>query len=372
MFVKKLTGFVLGVVLAMFRKYPFLGYAVSIVGLAAYTGLLFFLLNAPLSGSPFDSIFSSLGRQSSTGTDSFKPIWTSTDSGQTWKQMDFSANLENYYALLVCPSTLNCYGISRNDYVLTTSDGGQNWSEKPTGLNLSLVNISCGDTLNCLALSEDEQGVAAINTGDGGKTWKIAARNISTWQISGLACPSVKLCLGVGEKGQILASTDLGQSWTKQNSGTDSHLESISCVSNSNCTVIGTSATILTTGDGGQHWNKGQTSFTGALSAVNCPSVQTCFILGYNSNTTRVITTDDSGQTWSTLSSTLPDGNMAFTCTSTSTCLVGSFSGGIKATDNGGKSWTDRKASDAYEFDAISCPSKTICYALTYSDNYDD
>jgi photosystem II stability/assembly factor-like uncharacterized protein len=356
----------------MFRKYPFLGYAISIIGLAAYTGLLFFLLNAPLSDSSFSPLFSSSRGQSQPSSDSYKPIWSSVDGGKTWKPLAASGNLENYYQSLVCPSTLNCYGVSDSDYVLTTSDGGQSWTEKPTGLNFTLVNISCGDALNCLALGEDEQGVAAIDTTDGGKTWKLASKNIAPWEISGLACPSAQLCLGVGEKGQILATTDLGQTWSRQDSGSESHLAGISCVSNSNCTIVGTSGTILTTADGGQHWNKGQTSFTGTLSEIDCPSAQTCFILGYNNNNTKIITTGDSGQTWTTLSSTLSGENMAFTCTSASTCLVASDSGGIKTTGDGGKSWVKQDTGEAFGFYSISCPDKTTCYGITYSDIYDD
>ena len=58
----------------------------------------------------------------------------------------------------------------------------------------------------------------------------------------------------VGEAGTILYSSDGGNNWLPQMSGTDQHLYSISVVDQSKSWVVGRGGKILKTTNGGTNW----------------------------------------------------------------------------------------------------------------------
>jgi photosystem II stability/assembly factor-like uncharacterized protein len=58
----------------------------------------------------------------------------------------------------------------------------------------------------------------------------------------------------VGEYGTIVRTTDGGNSWTIQSSGTTQTLWAVSFTDSSNGTAVGEVGTILRTTDGGGHW----------------------------------------------------------------------------------------------------------------------
>ncbi|MCH8038848.1 MAG: hypothetical protein IH977_00700 [Nitrospinae bacterium] len=68
----------------------------------------------------------------------------------------------------------------------------------------------------------------------------------------------------MGEGGTILATTDAGQTWTKQTSGTRIRLQAVAFVSPTQGWAVGRDGTILITTDAGQTWTP-QTSGTRAL-----------------------------------------------------------------------------------------------------------
>src|SRR5258708_26081639 len=60
--------------------------------------------------------------------------------------------------------------------------------------------------------------------------------------------------VAVGDAGTIVRTTDGGQSWTLQSSGTTRDLRGVSFVDADTGTAVGFSGTILRTTDGGQTW----------------------------------------------------------------------------------------------------------------------
>ncbi len=74
----------------------------------------------------------------------------------------------------------------------------------------------------------------------------------------------------VGTDGAIVATTDGGQSWKQQRSGTDRHLAGVVFVDQRQGWVVGEGATILHTEDGGATWGK-QDNFVGFDPTVITP-----------------------------------------------------------------------------------------------------
>ena len=58
----------------------------------------------------------------------------------------------------------------------------------------------------------------------------------------------------VGGNGTILQTTDGGENWTDQASGTSAALHSIALTNEQHGTIVGALGTILTTADGGATW----------------------------------------------------------------------------------------------------------------------
>jgi photosystem II stability/assembly factor-like uncharacterized protein len=102
----------------------------------------------------------------------------------------------------------------------------------------------------------------------------------------------------VGDYGTILRSTDGGDSWEAQPSGTINALASIHFFNDRLGVVVGERGTILRTTDGGITWTLQSCPTTSDLKGVAFPSRDTpgvVFAVGYNAT---VLRSDDQGQTW--------------------------------------------------------------------------
>ncbi len=108
-----------------------------------------------------------------------------------------------------------------------------------------------------------------------------------------------------------------------------------------------------------------------SLNGVACPSATTCFAVGVlGSSTGSIDVTANGGTTWTT--QTVPAGTGALAgiaCPTTSTCeAVGqstSSRGIVLGTTNGGTTWTAQSVpSGSVALDGVSCPSAANCVAV--------
>jgi hypothetical protein len=89
-----------------------------------------------------------------------------------------------------------------------------------------------------------EVGTVLTST-DGGINWTVQSAGTNNW-LYGISCPTENLCVVVGNSGTVLTSTDKGMIWTLQSAGTNNYLDDISCLNN-RCIVVGQAGNILTT-----------------------------------------------------------------------------------------------------------------------------
>src|SRR5271166_4690549 len=82
----------------------------------------------------------------------------------------------------------------------------------------------------------------------------------------------------VGDAGNILHSTDGGEHWQQQKSGTEAELISI-YGSDSQLWIVGAAGTILHSTDDGEHWQLQTSGITLQLSSV-CASASQLWIVG--------------------------------------------------------------------------------------------
>jgi photosystem II stability/assembly factor-like uncharacterized protein len=99
----------------------------------------------------------------------------------------------------------------------------------------------------------------------------------------------------VGNNGLILRTTDGGQNWVPQASGTTSQLRAV-CFRDANTgTVVGDQGTILRTTDGGQTWVSQTSGVPEVLLGLSCTDAQTATSVGALGV---ILKTTDGGQNW--------------------------------------------------------------------------
>lgn len=103
----------------------------------------------------------------------------------------------------------------------------------------------------------------------------------------------------VGYSGTILHTTDGGQNWRTQRSGTDGYLLDMHFADRYRGWAVGQEGIILRTTDGGAFWQKQSSGTTDMLLSINFIDEQVGWITGLGGdNEGRLLRTEDAGETW--------------------------------------------------------------------------
>jgi photosystem II stability/assembly factor-like uncharacterized protein len=283
----------------------------------------------------------------------------------------------------------------------------------PQGATNGLTGILCPSTRECLAVGE--AGVVLVST-DGGLTWRarrgplergtgpvypcpsgftpppgahlpFVCRILVDPTLEGVACPTRKDCLAVGEAGNIVSSADGGLTWQSRPSGSYDALHGIACPTSADCVAVGGNgpdvwvgngdevehsqpATVLTSTDGGAGW-KSRASGTGdytALYGVACPTRKDCLAVGGGTlGGGTILASSDGGTTWqSRLSGSKAVLLDAIACPTSRDCLVvgsggANGAGTVLASSDGGVTWQSRRSGTDQTLVSITCPTSTDC-----------
>src|SRR5256714_2445451 len=98
-----------------------------------------------------------------------------------------------------------------------------------------------------------------------------------------------------GDNGTIIRTTDGGNSWVIQSSGTTNTLYGVSFTDVNHGTAVGAAGTILRTTDGGNTWSNQTSGTTNGLLAVSFTDSNTGTAVGENGI---IVRTTDGGNTW--------------------------------------------------------------------------
>jgi photosystem II stability/assembly factor-like uncharacterized protein len=96
--------------------------------------------------------------------------------------------------------------------IFYTTDGGKNWEEQPSGINLLLTEVDFVDRLHGWAVGE--RG-AILHSEDGGKTWKMQQSGVS-YPLFDVDFIDQRKGWAVGHWGTILFTDDGGQHWSER------------------------------------------------------------------------------------------------------------------------------------------------------------
>src|SRR5262245_54438010 len=99
----------------------------------------------------------------------------------------------------------------------------------------------------------------------------------------------------VGYYGTIVRTTDAGNSWTIQSSGTTQNLWAVSLTDVNNGAAVGEGGTIVTTMDGGDHWVTRASGTTFQLRGVSFTNASNGTAVGEGGT---IVRTTDGGNSW--------------------------------------------------------------------------
>jgi len=218
-------------------------------------------------------------------------ILMTTNGGTNWNIIPSGTNVSLSDILFFNPN--NGMLIGDNGTIKKSTDGGLNWFDINSGVSLRLQRFSFIDSNNGWICGD---GGLILKTTDGGDTWNIQATLPAYYLLdiwfndvnTGWVCTSFngeiwKTTDGgnnwsykyetpsnerlhriqfvndiegwaVGEWGLILKSTDGGESWFEQNSGTGEAMFGLFFTDNLHGFAVGKGENILRTTDGGNNW----------------------------------------------------------------------------------------------------------------------
>ena len=250
----------------------------------------------------------------------------STDSGQTWKQLDI--HYDNYRAMHFVNNNTG-YVLATTGNIYKTVDEGNSWQTLSTKIannyySIWFVNETVGFVSGYYGY--------ILKTTDGGISWeKKNSKTINT--LNKLYFLNEKTGFAIGKEGTICKTTDGGESWKGSTIYLSAELKSIFFIDGLNGWILAEPGMVYITSDGGNSWN---------LNCGNCISSTTSFwffdknngrTFGINDNIT-----SDGGKTWTNIAAT----NNRFTsvsfCDTLNGWAIGNY-GRIAKTVDGGNTW---------------------------------
>lgn len=145
-----------------------------------------------------------------------------------------------------------------NYKILKTSDGGGTWAYQTGGNNAALLDICFANANYGWAVGRDH--IASINplicrTTDGGLNWESKIIEMEDHiTLQGVAFPDSIHGWTVGNVGTILHTSNGGETWEFQNSGSYSSLRDVYFCDSIKGWAVGDNGTIIHTVDGGVNW----------------------------------------------------------------------------------------------------------------------
>lgn len=208
---------------------------------------------------------------------------------------------DSFYSVAFAPSG-KCYVVGAEGALLTSADGGKTWARRAIAKR---GDLSWSD-LYSIRFAADEQtgwiggeGGLILKTTDGGETWSSQTSG-TTENIFRIAVVDSRTAYASGTNGLLMGTVDGGTHWQIQNLKSGLIFMDIAFADAQNGWAVGEFETIMHTADGGKTWTaqmggKRANFKLPALFAVRFADAQHGWAAGQGGTLLR---TDDGGVTW--------------------------------------------------------------------------
>ena len=240
-------------------------------------------------------------------------ILRTIDGGKNWE----SQSVDSIELQDVCYTDANtgtAVGYDRNgdqSVILRTTDGGDNWINQ-SSLKTNIIRDICftdantGTAVGKIWSGGVHGGGIIHRTIDGGKNWSCQLKDTTVGYggFMGVCFTDAYTGTVVGgslfnSEGTILRTTNGGNDWINQSSGTTNILYGVSFADANNGAAVSYGGIIIMTTDGGNNW-EGQLVGTIILYGVCFTDANTGTVVGYdwNGDKSVILRTIDGGKSW--------------------------------------------------------------------------
>ena len=179
-----------------------------------------------------------------------------------------------------------------------------------------------------------------LHTTDGGQNWQNQSSGTSKSLLS-VHFANSQNGWAVGWSGTILHTTDGGLNWQDQSSGTSNGLSSVHFADRQNGWAVGESGTILHTTDGGLNWHNQTSGTSNNLLSVHFVDSQNGWAVGYDGT---ILHTTDGGANWSAQSSGTSEYLSSVHFADSHNGWAVGRSGTVLHTSDGGQNWHNQSS----------------------------
>lgn len=253
------------------------------------------------------------------------------------------------------------------------ADAPLSWSA-PEAIDPGLVlqAMSCPSVSLCVGVDNDGNVVTSTDPAGGAGTWTVTDVD-NTVALLGVSCPSTSLCVGVDIRGNVVTSTDPtggAGAWTVANVDGTIAFNGVSCPSSSLCVAVDSGGDAVSSTDptgGVGAWTVADVDSTHFLNGVACASSSLCVAVDGSGNV--VTSTNPSGGAGAWTAAHV-DGTNAVTgvsCPSSSFCAATDSAGDVvTSTDptGGAGAWTVATVDASQYLYGLSCASASLCVAV--------
>jgi hypothetical protein len=293
-----------------------------------------------------------------------------------------------------CPSVSFCIAVDQRGNAVTTRDPARasSWSAPRPVFPVDGItaSVSCPSASMCVA--DNGGGLIAVSSNPAGRApdWRIRDVTSPSDGLVGVSCPSVSLCVAVDSGGDVISSRDPASrraAWKvtrveagNASGGVATGPTGVACPSVRLCVVIDRAGRVLTSTDpagGNRVWRRAtvvpgktpQGAYLG-LAGIACPSARSCVAV---SGAGEVASTRDptgGAGAWTVTKVGALRGAPEVACVSVSFCVAaGLRSVAFSRQPTAGKPrWTARSLNARLAHQAligIACPSMALCVAIT-------
>ena len=221
-------------------------------------------------------------------------------------------------------------------FLLVTQLCSAQWIwQNPLPQGNSLLGVSFIDANNGTAVGYEG---TILRTTDGGNTWTSQSSGTTSY-LSAVSFADLNTGTVVGQYGTILRTTNGGTTWISQSTGSTQILRGVSFIDEFNGTSVGESGTILRTTDGGTVWSLQSSGTSNTLQGVSFVDANIGTVVGESGTILRTI---DGGSTWTSQPSGTTEwlNSVSFTDANNGTAV--GLRGIIRRTTDGGNTWTSQ------------------------------
>lgn len=225
----------------------------------------------------------------------------------------------------------------------TPVDPATGWQSQPSGTSQTLRGVAAIDELRSYAVGD---GGTIVATTNGGQTWSPQSSGTTAvlHDVFFLGNGGASLGKGitasrgwaVGNGGTILSTMNGGVTWTKQSSGTTADLMAVTFTDSQRGYAVGNGGTILSTMNGGGTWATRPSQGGMTLTDVTFTDAMRGYAVGSGGT---ILMTQNAGATWSQQASGSGSQLNSVSFVDQSRGWAAGAGGTILSTTNGGGTW---------------------------------